>query len=91
MKIRDLKIEAEILNNWKVRIAVLTAILSPAIAATGAFYSLKSEMAQAVEKVKEQAEAKYVTRESFQDLKGDVTDVKEGVRRIEDILLKRPR
>ncbi len=90
-QLRDIRIEAGLLSNWKVKLALLTAIVSPAVTGTAAYYNFKAEVKDAIEATKEQAEQKYVRREAFQDLKDNVKDTRDDVRDIKKILLQRSR
>jgi hypothetical protein len=85
------KIENQMIKGWKLRIALLTAILSPVVAATGAYYNLKADMAHAVESAKEQIDVKYARKESIEMIREDVRDVKQDVKDIKNLLIQRSR
>lgn len=91
MQADQLKIEMKILRSWKLRLALLAAILSPAVTATGAYYNLKSEMKSTVEVAKDQVDAKYARKETIEDLKENVRDMRQDIKDIKDLLIQRSR
>lgn len=84
-------VERNFLRGWKLRIALLAAIVSPAITATGAYYNMKADLKAEIVDAKDQIDAKYVRKESLDDLKEDVHDVKQDVKDIKNLLIRRSR
>ena len=82
--------EFEVLNNWKVRIGIIMALLTPAIVGTAAVYDFKEKLHQEITNSRIEMNKTFVTKESMDSLREDVKDVKEDVRDIKNYLIRRP-
>ena len=85
---KEIKIEMDLLNSWKVRIGLLLTILSPAITAVGAYYNLKSEITTQVQTAQIHIDQTYSRKESIDDIKDNLKEVKVDIKDIKDYLLK---
>lgn len=87
----DSKVEAKLLRNWKLRIALLTAIISPAVTGTAAYFNMKDSFKEAIRQSEQETEKKYVRKEAMESIKDDLTDVKSDVKDIKNFLINRGR
>lgn len=89
------KKELTVLESWKLKIAVISAIVFPTITATGAFYGLKSEIkdnqVQVQEKISRlelQSQREFVDKDTVRDLRGDMKQMQRSIDELKEIMLK---
>jgi cell division protein FtsL len=87
---RTVNIELSLLKSWKLKIALLLAIITPAVSVTGAYYNLKADVGSQISQAQNKIDEKYVSKDSFRDMKEDVKDVREDVKEIKRFLMQRP-
>lgn len=87
--------ESDLLKNWKLKLGLLMAIISPSVAATGAYYKLQinlSERNQVTEsKVKDlelQVERNFASKQTMDKVQNDISGLKNDMTEIK-VLLQR--
>lgn len=88
--------EHRLLRSWKLRIALLLAIITPTIAATGSFYSLKldakdreAKMNERVSSLELNSEKQFADKDDLREMRNDIKDIRNQVSDVKDILLRR--
>jgi uncharacterized protein YfiM (DUF2279 family) len=92
----ETKKEIAVLESWKLKLAVLSAIIFPTITATGAFYGLKSEMKDQQAAINEKVAAlelktqkEFIDKETGKELRDEVRALRSSMDEIKNILLKK--
>jgi hypothetical protein len=77
------KTETKFLENWKAKLAVLSAIVLPTITATGAFYDLKASITEKETVVNQRISAlelettkTFADKESIKDLRTEMKEMR---------------
>lgn len=95
---QDFKKELTILESWKLKLAIVSAIVFPTITATGAFYGLKSEMKDQqaivqnkISQIELQSQREFVDKETVKDLRGDMKMMQRSIDELKEIMLRSKR
>lgn len=88
--------EKKLLENWKLKIGILTGILVPAITATGAIYGIKEDAHQAeaslnrrISEVELKTEINKADKSLLEQVQRDVSRMREDVVEIKTLLRAR--
>ena len=82
-----------LLTNWKLKIAILLAVISPTVTGTAAYYKLQIQLEDknqiTLEKVSQlelQAEKNFASKSTMESIKGDVSEMKQDLIEIKTLL-----
>lgn len=76
------KAELNLLASWKIKLAVLAAIITPSVTVTGAYYKVQSQVIEAKTQLDQRVNAvELSTQKSF----AEKTDLKEMQRKLDDL------
>lgn len=84
--------EKNFLNVWKLRIALLSAIIIPTVTATGAFYDLKAKIQEKDTKIVDlelKITKNFADKPTMQKVQDDLQEVKSGIVEIKTLLKRR--
>lgn len=91
-----LKESTSLLRNWRVKIALLMAIIMPTITATGAYYDLKNRVDQVdsrgserVTKLELQLNQQFVDKATLQDVQAELRSTHDDVIQIKTFLSRK--
>lgn len=91
-----LKTSTSLLRNWKFKIAILTAIVTPTITATGAYYDLKSRVEQndtnnsaRLVKLELQSNNQYADKATLNAVQAELRDTHDDVIAIKTFLTRK--
>lgn len=87
--------ETNILTNWKLKLGILFAVISPTVTGTAAYYNLqikldeKNQITQEkINQLELRTEKNFASKETMEKIRDDMNRVKEDIVEIK-VLLKR--
>lgn len=90
--------ETSLLANWKLKLGILMAIVSPTVTGTAAYYKLQIQLdgknQQTLEKVNKlelDAERNFASKQTMEKIKEDVSKMKEDLVEIKTLLKRKLR
>lgn len=90
--------ENDFLKNWHLKLAIIGALVMPAITATGAFYDLKAKMQEKDAAVSAKISAlelsstkEFADKNTLKEVQEDVKRMRDDVTEIKTLLIKRSR
>ncbi len=100
-----MKQEQKVLRGWKLRISLLMAVVTPTLAASGAYYSLKStdadirlevqkkdaRMHERVSSLELNTQQHFADKQDLREIHDDVKSLRSEVSEIKTILIRRSR
>lgn len=94
----DNKKETDLLKNWKLKLAILAAIVVPTITATGAFYDLKAKIVEKevavndrINSLELQNQKNFVDKDTVKEIRSDIKEMRSEITEIKNILIRRTR
>lgn len=80
------KSENELLRNWRVKVALLVALISPTVAATGAYYDLKGDVNNRISAVELRSEQTFADKQAIKDIQTELRQTHDDVIEIKTLL-----
>lgn len=84
--------EKILLTVWKLRIALISAIVIPTVTATGAFYDLHTKLAEKDTKIVDlelRVNQNFADKPTMKKVQEDVQEIKSGIVEIKTLLKRR--
>lgn len=90
--------KTKFLYDWKLKLGILLAILTPAVTATGSFYRLEIRLNEKnqqtenrINKLELDAERNFATKQTMDKLSGDVSNMRDDLIEIKTLLKRKLR
>lgn len=90
------KAELHLLASWKIKLAILAAIITPSVTVTGAYYKVQSNVAETkaeidrrVNAVELSTQKSFAEKSDLKDMQRKIDQVRDDVVEIKSILKRR--
>lgn len=88
--------EYDILKSWKLKLALLAAIVVPTITATGTYYDLKAKIVEKetavnsrISEIELNNTKNFADKDTIKDMRNDIKEIRDNVSELKTLIIRK--